>query len=113
VVFNILTLAATQPSDLPAYLPDSKSFACSVCHLPHGKSAAPIVLPPTTQPTPGEPLALRNATKPMLRPNVARDTCATCHGSDADRVFLYYHHPDSRNTVKALQDPTGALNLLR
>jgi hypothetical protein len=47
----------------------------------------------------------------MIRLSVAHDQCATCHGNDADRVFLYYHHPDQRKDVKALQDPTGALDM--
>jgi hypothetical protein len=67
------------------------------------------VLAAGTNLSPGQLIDLRGATKPMMRPGVAHDMCATCHGGEADRVFLYYHHPQERQDIKALQDPTGAL----
>ncbi len=45
----------------------------------------------------------------MMRSGVAHDLCATCHGGDADRVLLYYHHPQQRQDIRSLQDPTGSL----
>jgi hypothetical protein len=82
-----------------------------VCHLPHGnKNSIDVpILAAGTSLSPEQLIDLRGATKPMMRPSVAHDLCATCHGGDADRVFLYYHHPEQRQEIKALQDPTGAL----
>ncbi len=113
VVFGLLSWAATQPSDLPKYLPTDKSIPCGVCHLPHGNgNGSAVPLPAAaTQPSGEQAITLRNATKPMIRLSVAKDQCATCHGNDAERVFLYYHHPDQRKDVKDLQDPTGALKM--
>jgi hypothetical protein len=59
--------------------------------------------------SPEQVIDLRGATKPMIRSGVPRNLCATCHGGDADRVFLYYHHPDQRQQIRSLQDPTGSL----
>jgi predicted CXXCH cytochrome family protein len=111
VVFGLLKWSATRPSSLPQYLPTERSIPCGVCHLPHGnKNSIDVpILAAGTSLSPEQLIDLRGATKPMMRPSVAHDLCATCHGGDADRVFLYYHHPEQRQEIKALQDPTGAL----
>jgi hypothetical protein len=82
-----------------------------VCHLPHGnKNAIAVpILAAGMNLSLEQLIDLRGAAKPMMRPGVAHDLCSTCHGGDADRVFLYYHHPQKRQDIKALQDPTGAL----
>jgi hypothetical protein len=106
-----LEWTTTQPSEPRQYLPTQQSIPCGVCHLPHGdKHASAIPTPAANATLSAEQLIdLRRAIKPMIRTDVPHDLCATCHGGDADRVFLYYHHPEQRQTVKALQDPTGAL----
>ena len=111
VVFGLLKWSATRPSSPPQYLPTERSIPCGVCHLPHGNKSSGVipVLAAGTNLSPGQLIDLRGATKPMMRPGVAHDMCATCHGGEADRVFLYYHHPQERQDIKALQDPTGAL----
>ncbi|HTW95205.1 MAG TPA: cytochrome c3 family protein, partial [Tepidisphaeraceae bacterium] len=84
--------AATQP----AYLPTDQSIPCNVCHLPHG---------PTPDNAPNLPPAARGPYKIMLRPNVPQTLCATCHGPDAGRVMLYYHHAQERQDVQVLEEP--------
>jgi len=111
VEFGLLKWSATRPSSVPQYLPTERSIPCGVCHLPHGNKNSievPVVAAGTTL-SPEQLIDLRGAAKPMMRPGVAHDLCSTCHGGDADRVFLYYHHTEQRQEIKALQDPTGAL----
>jgi predicted CXXCH cytochrome family protein len=108
VVFSLLDTAASR---LPpgTYLPDQRSFACGVCHQPHGSNADDLKVlkaVAATQPT-GTALQLCSAARPMIKENVATDICATCHGSDASRVFLYYHRPRQRQAVQMLQQPNG------
>jgi nitrate/TMAO reductase-like tetraheme cytochrome c subunit len=111
VVFSLLDPAAAR---LPAgtYMPTQQSFPCGTCHLPHGsgsddqKALAAIA---TTHPA-ELALQLRSAARPLLRPDVPRDICATCHGSDAQRVFLYYHRPQQRQAVQTLEFPEGTGN---
>ncbi|MGD0464321.1 MAG: cytochrome c3 family protein [Tepidisphaeraceae bacterium] len=111
VAFGLLKWSAAPSSHLPEYLPTERSIPCGVCHLPHGnKNAGQVpVLAAGTMLSPEQLITLRGAAKPMMRPSVAHDLCATCHGGDADRVFLYYHHSQQRQDIKALQDPTGSL----
>ena len=92
VVFSLLDSAAAK---LPAgmCMPTQQSFPCGTCHLPHGSGSDDqkvLAAIATTQPA-ELALQLRSAARPLLRPDVPRDICATCHGSDAQRVFLYYH----------------------
>jgi hypothetical protein len=110
VVFGLLKWTAAPSSHLPQYLPTQQSIPCGVCHLPHGgKNANEIPVPSAgTTLSPDQLISLRGATKPMIRRSIAHNLCATCHGDDADRVFLYYHHPQERQDIKALQDPTGS-----
>jgi predicted CXXCH cytochrome family protein len=110
VVFDLLKWTAPNPDDLPEYLPTDRSFACNVCHLPHGSKDAPEVEKASVPLSDKQSIVLRGATKPMIRRSVPHQLCVTCHGADADRVFLYYHHPQQRQDIRALQDPSGALD---
>jgi len=95
VSFGLITWknpAATRP----AYLPTDQSIPCNVCHLPHG---------PLAGAAPNLPPGQRGPFKIMLRPNVPQTLCATCHGPDAQRVMLYYHHAQERQDVKILEEP--------
>jgi predicted CXXCH cytochrome family protein len=87
--------SATQP----AFLPTDRSIACNVCHYPHG---------PMPGDSPDLTLKDRGPFKIMLRPNVQESLCSTCHGPDAGRVFLYYHHAQQRQDVQALEQPPEA-----
>lgn len=109
VEFGLLTWSAAPSSRLPEYLQTERSIPRGVCHLPHGdnNSREVPVLAAGTMPPPELLISLRSATKPMMRPGVAHDLCATCHGGGADRVFLYYQHAQQRQDIKALQNPTG------
>jgi hypothetical protein len=111
VEFGLLAWTTTQPSQPRQYLPTQQSIPCGVCHLPHGDkhSGAVPLLADNTKLSAEQLIDLRRAIKPMIRTSVPHELCATCHGGDADRVFLYYHHPQQRQDVKALQDPAGAL----
>ena len=63
-------------------------ITCATCHLPHGREtpgAAPAI-------TAGQ----RSAEKPMLRTDVSGEFCASCHGNNAPRLYLYFHRPDKR-----------------
>jgi hypothetical protein len=110
VVFGLLKWSAPTSSRLPQYLPTERSIPCGVCHLPHGNNNSIQIGAAEALLSPQQLISIRGATKPMMRPGVAHDLCATCHGEDADRVFLYYHHPQERQDIRVLQDPTGALN---
>jgi len=37
--------------------------------------------------------------KTMLRPGVEQEICATCHGADAPKLYLYFHNPAKRKAV--------------
>jgi predicted CXXCH cytochrome family protein len=74
-------------------------ITCDTCHLPHGREDLPA-------PPPNQTKAMRSAGKPMLRANVDRDTCATCHGDDASRMFLYFHEPERRRNVAPARPPS-------
>ena len=83
-----ITEATTQPTELQAKLAAIDQITCSTCHIPHGRE-----LPAKEQAV----KARRAAAKPMLRPDVDRQICATCHGIDATRVYLYFHDPKKRD----------------
>lgn len=94
-----LTEATTQPTELQKKLAAIDQITCSTCHLPHGRDIAAPTAPETTQPV---ATAHRSAIKPMLRPDVDREICATCHGFDSTRVYLYFHNPKKRDSIKRL-----------
>ncbi len=67
-------------------------LTCVVCHLPHGRPQ-----PESPSHRPGVSMEELRAEKMLLRPETARTLCAQCHGSDAARLFLYYHFPGKRD----------------
>ena len=83
----------------PAYLPTDQSIPCNVCHYPHGPMPGAV---------PDMPAKDRGPYKVMLRPGIAQNLCSTCHGPDAGRVLLYYHHAQQRHDVQALEQPPQA-----
>jgi len=92
-----LAAATTQPTELQKKMALIREITCSTCHLPHGREMdLPETLPAT------RPIArtMLSAIKPMLRPDVDRNLCATCHGIDATRVYLYFHNPKKREQVQ-------------
>jgi predicted CXXCH cytochrome family protein len=94
-----LTEATTQPTELQKKLAAIDQITCSTCHLPHGRE---IITPTTSVATQPVLTAQRSAIKPMLRPDVDREICATCHGFDSTRVYLYFHNPKKREAIKKL-----------
>jgi predicted CXXCH cytochrome family protein len=111
VVLGLINSAMAASGATPpgGYLPTQQSFACGICHQPHGSSSPELKVPASL--LAGQPAAMalemRGAARTMVRPDVARDICATCHGSDAQRVFLYYHRARQRQDVQMLQQPVG------
>jgi len=112
--FKSLKFAATPPAGLEKVSVDDVRHArleqlgvtgltCSTCHTPHGVAVAGL----------GQALAGQGAAagaylaaaRPMLRPAIATDLCANCHGPDATRVFLYYHQPAKRQNLKKVMEP--------
>jgi predicted CXXCH cytochrome family protein len=93
-----LAVASTQPTELQQKLAMIGDITCSTCHSHHGRE---IDLPETRQST-TQPIArtLLSAIKPMLKPDIDRDFCTTCHGLDATRVYLYFHHPAKRAAMR-------------
>ena len=94
------------PTTLPssgqvAAIPAINDITCSTCHLPHGKAP--------TKPAPaGTSLAeIRVGWKLMLQPDVDRKVCASCHGIDAPRLFLYFHDPKLREAARQMLDAQG------
>ena len=61
------------------------TLTCVICHTPHGYTFRAAVAEPA------KPTDRQYATKPLLRSGVARDFCASCHGYEGLRRFLYYH----------------------
>jgi len=105
VAFNLIPKPATRPA-AGRYLPTDRSFACNVCHYPHGMEPQDEPLPAAvTAPDQAGKISFRAATKPMLRPNIDSELCATCHGDDATRVLLYYHRPEQRQAARPLVNP--------
>lgn len=70
-------------------------ISCITCHLPHGRFTS-LMTGGLSGPPPRPSLAALQAAKPMLRPNVARELCSTCHGFTAARLYLYFHKPAMR-----------------
>jgi len=68
-------------------------ITCRTCHLPHGRSTT---IEQENSFSGKIEIAHISANKPMLRPNVARELCAKCHGFEAAGFFLYYHYPNKR-----------------
>jgi hypothetical protein len=94
--FASLKYATTQPiATDPAAL-----FSCSTCHVQHGREIDGLGKLVAAD---GE--GVIRAARPMVRDNVSQTICANCHGSDARRVFLYYHQPDKRALVKEMAQP--------
>jgi len=91
-----ITGATTRPTELQAKLAAIDQITCSTCHIPHGRE-----LPIKEQGSRATRSRLA-AAKPMLRPDVDRQICATCHGIDATRVYLYFHDPKKREQVKGM-----------
>jgi predicted CXXCH cytochrome family protein len=96
-----VSASASQPTTEPTTAPTTTApvplpkehITCETCHLPHGKPGLP-------EPSAGTTKSMLAASKPMLRSDVDRNVCATCHGADASRVFLYFHEPERRKHVK-------------
>jgi len=85
--------------------PDGNALSpitCLTCHLPHGKQVPNITALANAM---RDPKPLVAASKPLLRNDVARTLCTTCHGPDSPRVFLYYHRPAERPGVKRAGNP--------
>ena len=97
-----LITATTQPTELQKKLALIEHITCSTCHSHHGRE---LDLPQTTPAT--QPIArtMLSAIKPMLKPDVDRNLCATCHGIDATRVYLYFHNPKKRAAVQKYIQP--------
>jgi predicted CXXCH cytochrome family protein len=98
---KIQAAATTRPSEMQKKLAMIKEITCSTCHLPHGRQLN-LETGAMTQPA---AKTLLSAIKPMLRPDVDRNLCATCHGIDATRVYLYFHDPKKREAVQKLVNP--------
>lgn len=89
-----LTDVIKNPSELQKKLSAIDQITCSTCHLPHGKE------PPIDPNAPVQSRRVRlSQSKPMLRANVDREICSTCHGIDSARVYLYFHNPKKRAEV--------------
>lgn len=93
-------LSSTRPAALAATTRPAAAgqVTCQTCHLSHGplQPAAAAVAP----------MAQRRIVKPMLRPGVAMDYCASCHGMAASKLFLYFHQPAKRaNLPKFEKNP--------
>ena len=110
VVFGLINSAGVTPPP-GGYLPSQQSFPCGTCHQPHGAASAGTSVMASIAATQPAEMALktRSAARTMLRPSVANEVCATCHGSDAQRVFLYYHRARQRKDVQNIQQQVGAL----
>lgn len=67
-------------------------ITCATCHLSHGLPRGPGM------PEPGTVLPIEElrSLKPMVRRYEASNLCASCHGADGLRRFLYYHDPSRR-----------------
>ena len=89
------------PATRPANVFPINELTCSTCHVSHGRDMGQAAAPES----PAVAKARRSAIKPMLRPDIDRTVCATCHGLDATRVYLYYHNPKKREQVKKLINP--------
>jgi predicted CXXCH cytochrome family protein len=100
VVFDILKLT-NRPVHTDGYLPTERSIPCSTCHLAHGQTTTPA------QSVGDGTVTYRRAEKIMLRSQVPAELCSTCHGPDAARVFLYYHHPEQRRDPQTQQSPNA------
>lgn len=88
-----LKIAATsRPSLLVEKFGRIDQLTCNTCHLTHGLDV----------PNSGGSLAGAHSPesleglKTMLRPNVDREICASCHGADAPRLYLYFHDASKR-----------------
>lgn len=92
-------IADTLEPALKAKMQAMGNVTCDTCHLPHGRDLLPAETAAATQPV---ARALRSAIKPMLKPDVDREICATCHGIDSTRVYLYFHNPKKREMIKKL-----------
>jgi predicted CXXCH cytochrome family protein len=62
-------------------------ITCLTCHITHGRKI---------QANENVPLVQLAAARPMLRPNISQTLCASCHGYDALRHYLYFHYPEKR-----------------
>jgi len=99
VIFNLVSFASQANASAHASTLENGRISCNTCHVPHGREDLPT-------PPEGQTKAMRSAGKPMLRANVDRDTCATCHGDDASRMFLYFHEPERRRNVQPAKAPS-------
>jgi hypothetical protein len=86
-------------------IPDDR-VTCVTCHLPHGKEMPETRALPTAGQAVPDPLA-RSAAKTMLRSDVSGQFCASCHGAQAPRLFLYYHHPEKRVGLSKMEGVPG------
>ena len=66
---------------------------CLTCHLPHGNCFSGKY---NLDDSDTIPPAHIQALKPMLRPDVAQELCAQCHGFDSLSLYLFYHEPSKR-----------------
>ncbi len=87
-----LSAAPQPPTTQPQS--DEQGITCRTCHLPHGRADAEALL--ASAAVLGRAGAASPAAKPMLRPGAVQASCATCHGPDALRRYLYYHQPEKR-----------------
>jgi hypothetical protein len=87
--------ATAQPSALIDQFGKISQITCSTCHMAHG----------CDMPKPASDPADIASMKTMLRPNVASEVCAACHGIDGARRFLYFHDPKKRTAVTTADSP--------
>ncbi len=81
---------ATQPGQ-PGLPEGADHITCITCHTPHGRSENERRKAPA-----GATAAQVHASKPLLRPNISREVCASCHGFESIRRLLYWHQPAKR-----------------
>ncbi len=93
IVQELLKRHVAVPAPVHVLIPEGR-ITCTTCHLPHGRLDVQVAVPPpaATQPT----LAALRSLKPMLRSRVPDQLCATCHGFNAARRYLYWHRPELR-----------------
>lgn len=84
-------------------------ITCVTCHLPHGRELAPEEMAYFES----LPTAQRRAGRLMLRSFSPPNACTTCHGTDALRLFLYFHQPDRRADGLVARRPADGSTLNR
>lgn len=98
-MFNIF------PSDAPGYLPlfdehgriqPDGQVACRTCHLSHGREDLLSHLAERGEVPESELNSMRMQLRPFVGPNI----CTECHGPEARPLFLFFHDPARRATLR-------------